>query len=348
MKIKKITALALAAFLAIGVCGCGSDKKTDSEGYVSTKSVSERIEDYKEIEKEYNKNVKGGIIDNNTPEAQAEYKKKKEELLRFSPESELVDKLEQECESIRKNDTDAFLDALNMDCYKFYLKTIMEREIDDSEIIENFSLDKIIVGEVQKEDWYDTFEIEQLDLTSCDALWSLEAIKKGNDYAVIRSKYRFKLKDCEICGYLEAYQTLEHGNSVEITQLGTSETFDLKDSNSIAKYAYTICSNYIADKMAEGNSMDDILNSGAFSKSMSSQGLDIEQTGDVGEGDRLLIDGIKNDYDIHNYTIYIQLDEKSNISFVQAKLKGDERIIGQYPDPIEDDDIGKVTFGEKY
>ena len=34
MKIKKITALALAAFLAIGVCGCGSDKKTDSEGYI--------------------------------------------------------------------------------------------------------------------------------------------------------------------------------------------------------------------------------------------------------------------------------------------------------------------------
>ena len=81
---------------------------------------------------------------------------------------------------------------------------------------------------------------------------------------------------------------------------------------------------------------------------MSSQGLDIEQTGDVGEGDRLLIDGIKNDYDIHNYTIYIQLDEKSNISFVQAKLKDDKNIIGQYPDPIEDDDIGKVTFGEKY
>ncbi len=50
---------------------------------------------------------------------------------------------------------------------------------------------------------------------------------------------------------------------------------------------------------------------------------------------------------VSKYTIYIQLDEKSNISFVQAKLKGDERIIGQYPDPIEDDDIGKVTFGEK-
>ncbi len=327
MKIKKITTLALTAFLAIGVCGCGSDKKTDSEGYVSTKSVSERIEDYKEIEKEYNKNVKGGIIDNNTPEAQAEYKKKKEELLRFSPESELKKTIEEQCKSIKNNDVDSYIDTVNIECAKYNLlyfeshspqmSDILPKTEDElkEQISNKGKLDDYFKGYISEEafnkinkdnlsddEWPSDISVDSLELKHSGAIANsnyrlntdgmFDTAAPPTEY-IIETTYYFTLKNSEIYGKVSAYQSVDHGNLVIVERIGRKSSMNLQNSNSIAKYAYTICSNYIADKMAEGNSMDDILNSGAFSKSMSSQGLDIEQTGDVGEGDRLLIDGIK-------------------------------------------------------
>ena len=335
----------------------------------SVSEFSEKIEAYEKLNEEYwegyEKEQSDWSRDPHTEEQRKEYEAKEREILAHYPESILSAVIEKQCSLIRDKDIGSIVDTLNMDCIKYYemyygdMKGVLpDKYKDKDDELEKYlkeeyanKFSNIVKNGSESLEWPD--EIKSADLIVSDTELYTRFITSPGDPTVtlgkeyiISSVYCFKLKSSDIMGEVQVFQSADHGDLIYIKKLSSEQEYMLNNLNDAARLAFSVCNNYMSDKLADGVTGEDLINSGAFAGSASSSGLRIEISEGLGEGDKnivyFLLEGGNE-----GYTVYIKFRESDHqIEFAQAVSDKYSDYIGQYPEPTVPEDKGRMMLGQ--
>ncbi|MBQ1536870.1 MAG: hypothetical protein IIZ73_00960 [Ruminococcus sp.] len=140
------------------------------------------------------------------------------------------------------------------------------------------------------------------------------------------------------------------GMSIDELRDELEDDYDVTAANMNAKVAYNCAAEYFADAYTKGRDLDTVIADGDF-MAAAENGLDFkkdnEQTSALGKGDEELLSAY--DFEgIASGTVYLGVTESDGKRMFFIQFLDENGVIGQYPEPIKIEDIGKVSWKEFY
>lgn len=352
----------------------GSSTAFEAPNTENIPDFSEKWEKYENLYSEYwkghernNASIAGGwSSDPHTEEEQKEFKRKRIEILSPYPTEKLKTAIAEQCKCVKDNDTDKFMSCLNKECLQYYESYYADLRATYNSYIEHNRTEKAEAflkseytedlfkntsEELKGSDWPENIKVSDYEVTDCTT--GLRIINENNNPTkvidkeyIIEISIKFRLENSDLCGEAQIVQTKEHGDLIFVNnKICTVQNYSLKKVNAAAKLAFVTCMNYMNDKTADGEDPKKQINDGFFSKSSSSEGLSVQSTDGLGDGDKYIAKILIDDGD-ENFTVYIGFNNDCKVSFAQAISNDYPGFIGQYPEPTVLEDKGKITFGK--
>ena len=340
------------------------DENDSDEFYGSDKVYMSYSEKKEKADQLYKNNIKGQESTSLFKSAKAPSAESQklisdiESIMKTYDENEIIEKIKEQCECIKESDIDGFTESFSEPFTRFIIENRRTGQGNKLDSFKEWISYKIFSEGNEVNDhkfWPDIIDVEDITYKYYNA---------REDY--IEINYDFKLRKSDIFGEVTVYQSMDY-DEVIVERVYDETDYTRAHMNSLAKIIYNEVFEYLAenkvgydvDYSEENKKIEEFLQSDVFQNVNSINGLDFDYIGDMGEGDKYLLDYIKREkITVNSYAPVLPfrfflgttINESKNdlIIYVQVQYKDDPNIIGQYPYPTDSIDDGKVVFGERY